>query len=75
MTGLLPVVSNEIAIIGAAAAAAAAGNGGPGATAEDIGGLFIVPPGVLLAIMAGSGAGTSWIVNVGVTWVEIDWPL
>lgn len=75
LTGILPVVSNEISIIGAASAAAAAGNGGPGITGEDIGGLFIVPPGVLLAIMAGSGAGTSWIVNVAVTWVEIDWPL
>jgi hypothetical protein len=42
---------------------------------EDLGGLFIVPPGGLCAIMCGTGAGTSWIVNAGLTWAEIDWPL
>jgi len=75
LTAIVPITSNEIAIIGAASAAAAAGNGGPGQTAEDISGMFIVPPSVLIAIMAGSGAGTTWIVNASVSWTEIDWPL
>lgn len=70
-----PNAVEEVLLIGAAAAVAAAGNGGPGITGEDIGGMIIVPPGGLCAIMAGSGAGTSWIVNAGLTWAEIDWPL
>jgi hypothetical protein len=75
LTALAPFVSNEIALVGQAAAAAAAGNGGPGASGEDVGGLFIVPPGAFVAIMAGSGAGTTWIVNASWTWAEVDWPL
>lgn len=75
LTALAPVVANEVALVGAAAAAAAAGNGGPGNTGEDIGGAIIVPPATFVAIMAGSGAGTTWIVNAGWSWEEIDWPL
>ena len=56
--------------------AAAAGNGGPsGPGADEIGGAIIVPPGFLLALMAGTGAGTTWIVNAGWLWAELDWPL
>jgi hypothetical protein len=65
----------EMTMLGGAAAAAAAGNGGPGVVGEDLGGLFIIPPGGLCAIMAGSGAGTTWIVNASLTWLETDWPL
>ncbi len=68
-----PVV--ELCILGGAAAAAAAGNGGSGLIGEDMGGMFILPPNGVWAIMAGSGAGTSWIVNASLTWIEIDWPL
>jgi hypothetical protein len=75
LTGMLPVVGNEIALVGQASAAAAAGNGGPGIAGEDIGGAVIVTPTFLLALMAGTGAGTTWIVNASITWAEIDWPL
>jgi hypothetical protein len=69
-----PNAVEEVALVGGATAAAAAGNGGPGVVGEDLCGLHIITPGDLVAIMAGSGAGTSWIVNAGLTWVEIDWP-
>jgi hypothetical protein len=75
LTALAPVAANEISLVGQATAAAAAGNGGPGAVGEDIGGAIIVPPGVFVAIMAGTGAGTTWIVNASWSWVEVDWPL
>jgi hypothetical protein len=75
LTALAPVVANEVMLVGAATAAAAAGNGGAGATGEDIGGAIIVPPSTFVAVMAGSGAGTTWIVNAGWSWAEIDWPL
>lgn len=75
LTGLSPTASREIMHVGQATAAAAAGNGGPGATGEDIGGLIIVQPDSLIALMAGTGAGTSWIVNASWTWAEVDWPL
>lgn len=75
LTGLLPITGNEILLVGAASAAAAAGNGGPGVCGEDLGGSIIVQPNTLLALMAGTGAGTSWIVNASLTWIEIDWPL
>src|SRR6266550_1463746 len=70
LTGMLPVIGNEVLLVGSATAAAAAGNGGPGNTGEDIGGAIIVPPTFLLALMAGTGAGTSWIVNASLTWAE-----
>lgn len=75
LTGLSPVAAREIMHVGQASAAAAAGNGGPGLTGEDLGGLVIVPPDSLIALMAGTGAGTTWIVNASWTWAEIDWPL
>lgn len=75
LTALAPVVSNEVLLVGAASAAAAAGNGGQGATGEDIGGTIIVPPGTFVALMAGSGAGTTWIVNASWSWEEVTWPL
>lgn len=62
-------------LVGAAAAAAAAGNNGPTNSGEDLGGAIIVPPGALIALMCGTGAGTSWIVNAAWSWEEIDWPL
>jgi hypothetical protein len=64
----------EVDLIGSATAAAAAGNTGPGDSGQDIAGLTIWTPGDLLALMAGSGAGTAWIVNGSLTWVEIPWP-
>lgn len=75
LTAIVPTASNEIALVGSAAAAAAAGNGGPGATGEDLGGPFIFGPNSFIALMAGTGAGTTWIVNASWTWAEIDWPL
>jgi hypothetical protein len=75
LTGLSPAVGNELLLIGAASAAAAAGNGGPSIAGEDLGGSIIVQPNSLLALMAGTGAGTSWIVNASLTWEEIDWPI
>jgi hypothetical protein len=75
LTGIVPTASNEIDLVGGASAAAAAGNGGPGLLGEDVGGRYIAPPGVLVALMAGSGAGTTWIVNAAWSWVEVDWPL
>ena len=75
LTGCSPVAGREIMHVGSATAAAAAGNGGPGATGEDIGGLIIVQPDSLIALMAGTGAGTSWVVNASWTWAEVDWPL
>jgi hypothetical protein len=75
LTGIVPIASNEVALVGGAAAAAAAGNGGPGATGEDVAGQFILPPGTLAALMAGTGAGTSWIVNASWTWVEIPYSI
>lgn len=75
LTGLTPAVANELSLVGIATAAAAAGNAGPGISGEDLGGQVIVPPNTLIAIMAGTGAGTTWIVNASLTWEEIDWPL
>lgn len=76
LTGMLPVVGSELMVVAGATAAAAAGNGGVNApTAEDLCGCVIVPPGFLLALMAGTGAGTTWIVNASLTWAEVDWPL
>lgn len=75
LTGLSPATGRELLLIGSATAAAAAGNGGPGMSGEDLGGSIIVPPNTLIALMAGTGAGTSWIVNASLTWAEIDWPL
>lgn len=69
-----PDAVQELMLVGGATAAAAAGNGGPGVLGEDLGGLIIIPPNCLCALMAGSGAGTSWIVNASLTWAEIDWP-
>ena len=65
----------EMLLIGGAAAVAAAGNGGPGVSVEDLGGTVIIPPSCLLALMCGTGAGTTWIVNASLTWAEIAWPL
>ena len=75
LAGIVPTASNEVALVGGAAAAAAAGNGGSGVVGEDIGGMYLVPPGVMIALMAGNAVGTSWIVNAGWSWTEIDWPL
>jgi hypothetical protein len=74
LTGMLPVVGNEITLVGGGQSAIALGvaTGVPG---EDLGGQLIVPPGYLVAVMAGTGAGTTWIVNASMSWQEVDWPL
>ena len=69
-----PNAVEEVLLVGGASAAAAAGNVGAGVVGEDIGGLIVVPPGGLCALMAGTGAGTSWIVNASLTWAEVPWP-
>jgi len=73
LTGMLPVVGNELDLVGGASAVAVAA--APQPVGEDVGGAIIVPPGFLLALMAGTGAGTTWIVNAGWAYVEIDWPV
>ena len=75
LTGMLPVIGNEVAVLGQATAITAAGSQGPGVVGEDLGGMFIVAPGFLAAVMCGTGAGSSWIVNGTLSWYEIDWPL
>ena len=74
LTGMLPVVGNEVALIGGGASAIALGVS-TSPNGEDLGGAIIVPPGYLLAHMAGTGAGTTWVVNASWTWAEVDWPL
>jgi len=74
LTGMLPVVGNEIALVGGGQSAVAIASQVQG-TSEDVGGAIIVPPGFLLALMAGTGAGTTWIVNASVSYAEIEWPL
>lgn len=75
LTGLSPTAANEILLVDGATAAAVAGTSGAGVAGEDFGGMLIIPPNTLLALMAGTGAGTSWIVNASLTWMELDWPL
>jgi hypothetical protein len=73
LTGMLPVVGNELDLVGGPTAVAVAS--AVNTIGEDYGGAIIVPPGFLLALMAGTGAGTTWIVNAGWAWAEVDWPL
>lgn len=73
LTGLSPVTGREIVLLGGVSAVALGSAANP--QAEDLGGLIIAPPNTLVAIMAGTGAGTTWIVNGGLTWAEIDWPV
>lgn len=73
LTGMLPVAGNELDIIGGVTAVALAS--AVNQNGEDVGGSIILPPGFVLALMAGTGAGTTWIVNAGWSWEEIDWPL
>lgn len=73
LTGMLPVIGNEIMLVGGVSAIASGVQVNP--MGEDIGGSIVVPPGYLLALMAGTGAGTTWIVNASLTWQEVDWPL
>ncbi len=75
LTALAPITANAVVLLGGATAAAAAGNGGTNVSGEDLGGGIIVPPATFVALMAGTGAGTSWIVNASWSWVETDWPL
>ena len=74
LTGLSPATGRELMVLPGGATAIAAGFG-IGVTGEDLGGLVIVPPNTLVAVMAGTGAGTTWIVNASLTWAEVDWPL
>lgn len=73
LTGMLPVIGNEVMLAGGVSAIASGVQVNP--NGEDVGGLIVVPPGYLLALMAGTGAGTTWIVNASLAWQEIDWPL
>jgi hypothetical protein len=73
LTGLAPATGREIALLNGVTAIAAGFAANP--QAEDLGGFIIVPPNSLVALMAGTGAGTTWIVNGGLTWAEIDWPI
>lgn len=73
LTGMLPVIGNEIIMLGGVSAIASGVQVNP--NGEDLAGLIIVPPGFLLALMAGTGAGTSWIVNASLSWAEVDWPI
>lgn len=73
LTGLSPATGREVLLLNGATAIAAGFGLNP--QGEDLGGLVIAPPNTLVAMMAGTGAGTTWIVNGGLTWVEIDWPL
>lgn len=73
LTGMLPVVGNEVILLGGVSAIASGVQVNP--VGEDLGGIIVVPPGFLLALMGGTGAGTTWIVNASLTWNEIDWPL
>jgi hypothetical protein len=75
LTAIVPVTSNEIALVGQASAVAAAGNIGPSNVGEDLSGMFIVPPNAFVALMCGTGAGTSWIVNASWSWAEVPWPI
>jgi len=74
LTGMLPVVGSEIALVGGGQSAVAIASQVQAAS-EDLGGAIIVPPGFLLALMGGTGAGTTWIVNASLAWCEVDWPL
>jgi hypothetical protein len=74
LTGMLPVVGNEVSLMAGSQTAIAIASQ-TGSAGEDIGGAIIVPPGYLLALMAGTGAGTTWIVNASWSWQEIEWPL
>ena len=73
LTAMLPVAGNEIMMLGGVSAIASGVQ--VNQNGEDIAGMIIVPPGFLLALMAGTGAGTTWVVNASLTWAEIDWPL
>jgi hypothetical protein len=35
-------------------------------------GAIVVPPGAAIGICAGTGAGTSWVVSAGMSWMEVD---
>jgi hypothetical protein len=77
LTALNIAASNLIALRpfgGAPFAGAIAANHDAG-TSDLVDGLIIVPPGAFIGIFAGTAAGTTWIVNAGMTWVEVDWPL
>lgn|SRR5262245_1424964 len=74
LTGMLPVVGNEILLLGGGQSAIALGVA-TGVNGEDLGGMVVVPPGYLAAVMGGTGAGTSWVVNAALSWQEVDWPL
>lgn len=73
LTGMLPVIGNELLMLGGVSAIASGVQVNP--MGEDLGGMVIVTPGNLLALMAGTGAGTTWIVNASLSWLEVDWPL
>lgn len=53
----------------AGAQAANAHNG----SRDDVEGALIVPPNSICGIFAGTGAGTTWVVSAGISWVEVPW--
>lgn len=77
LTGL-GVATGQVGLIkhwgGAVFAGAVAANHDQGYVDNTNGGI-IVPPGCGLFVLAGSAAGTSWVVAAGMSWREINWPL
>lgn len=41
---------------------------------DEVNGGIVVPPGSGVMILAGSAAGTTWIVSAGMSWIEEVWP-
>jgi hypothetical protein len=52
-------------------AGATAANASNGST-DYVDGAIVVPPGAAIGICAGTGAGTSWVVSAGMSWMEVD---
>lgn len=74
LTGLDITTGNLTAVRpfgGAAFAGALAANHDAG-WLDQVDGALIVPPGALLGVFAGTGAGTSWVVNAGMMWAELE---
>lgn len=76
LAGLNTTTSNNLVKMfgGAIFAGAVAANHDAG-WFDAVDGQVIVAPGNAIAMLAGSAAGTSWVVTAGLTWAEIDWPV
>ncbi|HLA65018.1 MAG TPA: hypothetical protein VK600_00385 [Candidatus Saccharimonadales bacterium] len=73
LTGYVAAGGGSFQLPAGGPAAIAAGAGVYHADFEEAG-MFIVPPGGIFGLSA-TGAGTTHIVDAGLVWVEIDWPL